>query len=282
MITIKEAIDKSADFLLKKGVSSPKRQAEEIVSFSLLKSRLDLYMHFEKPLTESELALIRENLKRRANREPIQYIEGRLSFYNCQLNVNRNALIPRQETELLVEKIVECLKIEHLEKKTLWDIGTGSGAIAIAIKKMFPNLKVIASDLSREAIELAKENAKQNQVEIEFLQGDLLKPFENQKADFIVSNPPYIPEKEYESLEAEVKLFEPKMSLISGKTGLEFYERYARDIKEYLREKGRAFFEIGYNQGEKVKQIFNDKGFDKTWFEKDFSSNDRFFFLELE
>lgn len=282
MITIKEVIDKSEQFLKGKGVSSPKRQAEDVISFCLLKSRLELYTHFDTPLSENELQLIRKNLLRRASKEPIQYIEGKVEFFNTTLFVNPDVLIPRQETELLVDKIAEKLKVEPVDGKVFWDIGTGSGAIAIAIKKLFPTLTVFASDLSASALKMAEKNAEKNDVEINFLKGDLFEPFQGQKADYICSNPPYIPEHEFQALEDEVRRFEPKISLVGGKTGLEFYISFAKQIRNYLNPKAEAFFELGYNQGEKVKEIFKKEGFDKVYFENDFSSNDRFFFLELE
>ena len=282
MITIKEVIDKSVGYLNEKGVENPRRQAEDVIAYSLQKPRIDLYVQFEKPLDQQELKLIRQNLLRRAKREPIQHIEGEVSFFNCSLKVDPNVLIPRQETELLVEKIAQDLKNEPLDGKVLWDIGTGSGAIAIALKKIFPTLKVIASDLSEEALKIAKKNALQNNVEIEFKNGDLFEPFLNLKVDYIACNPPYIPEEEYLKLEPEVRDYEPKLSLTSGSTGLEIYERIAKEINKYLIPGGKAYFEIGYDQGEAVKELFNSQRFDKVHFEKDFSSNDRFFFLELE
>ncbi len=282
MITIKEVIDKSTHFLEQRGVSSPRRQAEEVVSLSLLKSRLDLYMEFQKPLTEKELQGIRENLKRRANKEPCQYIEGKISFYNCELRVDPRVLIPRQETEIMVDLIVQQLQKEPCTNQVLWDICTGSGAIAIALKKRFPQLRVVASDLSKQALELARENGDLNKVDIEWREGDLLEPFEGERADFVVSNPPYISQEEYESLEAEVKHYEPRLSLVAKQSGFDFYHRYANDLKKHLKPHAKAWFEIGYNQGKKIKEIFKNQGFDKAYFEKDYSSNDRFFFLELE
>lgn len=282
MITIKEVIEKSEFFLKEKGVLNPRRQAEDVISFCLLKPRLELYTHFDSPLNEKELQIIRKNLLRRASKEPIQYIEGRVEFFNTKLFVSPDVLIPRQETEILVDKMIEKLKLEPVDGKIFWDVGTGSGAIAISIKKMFPALHVFASDFCEKAFKVAQKNAENNDAEITFLRGDLLSPFGEQKADYICSNPPYIPEDEYPELEEEVRRFEPKTSLVGGKTGFEFYIRFAKEIRNYLKPKGKAFFEIGYNQGEKVKEIFKKEGFDKVYFEKDFSSNDRFFFLELE
>ncbi len=282
MITIQEVLSKSQSFLESKGVCHSRRQAEEIISLCLKKQRIDLYMEFDRPLAENELAMIREMLKRRAKREPLQYIQGSVDFFNTTLRVNPSVLIPRQETELLVEKIFKELSTKDLKNKVLWDIGTGSGAIAISLKKALPDLTVVASDLSEEALEVAKGNAKAENVEIQFVKGFLLEPFNGQKADFIVSNPPYIAEAEFQSLEEEVKNYESKMSLVAGKSGLELYQLLAQGLKQYLKKPAKVWLEIGYKQGEALKEVFKAEGFDKAYFEKDYSLNDRFFFLELE
>lgn len=282
MITIREVLVKSQTFLEGKGVSSPRRQAEEIVSLCLQKKRIDLYMEFDQPLAEKELVMIRQMLMRRAKKEPLQYIQGVVHFFHTKLQVNPSVLIPRQETELLVEKIYNELKQNPLKNKVLWDIGTGSGAIAISLKKALPDLTVIASDLSEDALQVAKANAQAENVKIKFFKGSLFEPFQGLKADFIVSNPPYISEDEFQLLEEEVKNYEPKISLVAGKSGLEVYQSIACVLKQYLNQPAKVWLEIGYSQGEAVKEIFKLNGFDKVDFEKDYSLNDRFFSLELE
>ncbi len=282
MITLKEVIVKSEEFLNKHQIQSARRQVEDLLSGVLKKTRIDLFMNFDQPLTDQELTKIRQALLRMAKKEPLAYIQGQIQFYHCEIFVSPDVLIPRQETEILVDKVVKTLKAQDLKNKVLWDIGTGSGAIAIAIKKACPELTVIASDLSDKALQVAKKNAEHNQVQIEWLNGDLFAPFKNLKADFIISNPPYISEQEYKNLESEVLNHEPKMSLVAADQGYEFYLRISKEIKKYLKELARAWFEIGYNQGNEVEKIFKSQGFDKVHFEKDYSGNDRFFFLELE
>lgn len=282
MITLKEVIVKSEEFLNKHHIQSARRQVEDLLSQVLKKSRIDLFMNFDQPLTDLELTTIRQALLRMAKKEPLAYIQGQVQFYHCEIFVSPDVLIPRQETEILVDRVVKTLKSFDLKNKVLWDIGTGSGAIAIAIKKACPELTVIASDLSDKALQVAKKNAEHNKVQIEWLNGDLFTPFASLKADFIISNPPYISEHDYKNLESEVLHHEPKMSLVALDQGYEFYLRIAKELKKYLNDSAKAWFEIGYNQGNEVEKIFKSQGFDKVHFEKDYSGNDRFFFLELE
>lgn len=281
MITLKEVLDKSTKFLSDKKILNSKREAEDLIAHVLSFKRIDLYTHFDKPLVDSELDRIRENLKKRASRIPLAYIEGSVEFYGCKIKVNEDVLIPRCETELLVDLIVKDLEKVDLKDKILWDLCTGSGAIAIALKKRFPDLKVIASDLSIKALEVAQENADLNEVDIELHHGDLFQACDAQ-VNFLVSNPPYIPESEYQDLELEVKDHEPKLSLVSGLTGLEIYERIANDITKILKSPAKAYFEIGYNQGNQVKKIFYSVGLLTSEIKKDYSQHDRFFLLELE
>ena len=281
MISLGEVLKKSSGFLSEHQVPSSRRQAEEILSYCLDIPRIDLYLQFDRPLSEQELVKIRACLKRRAKREPIQYIEGFVEFYHCRIQVSPSALIPRPETELLVDKVAQKLKAKGVKEKHLLDLCTGSGCIAIALKKQFPELKVTAVDLSREALSLAKQNAELNQVEIEWVQSDLFNALES-TFDFLISNPPYIAESVYQSLDPEVFQYEPKMALSSGETGLEIYERIFLDLKNNLKAKGLAWFEMGFNQKKSIEELALKYNLPKPFFEKDYSDKDRFFSLELE
>ncbi|MDF2549951.1 MAG: ywkE [Chlamydiales bacterium] len=219
LLSVKELIARAAEYLEKKQVLAPRRQAEELLSDVLCCKRLDLYLDFERPLVEGELIEFRARVKRRAEREPIDYIRGELEFFDCSIQVNRSVLIPRQETELLVDLAWQRLKSKPLEGKRLLDLCTGSGCIAIALKSKFPALAVTATDLSLEALEVAKGNAKRNGVSIDFRQGDLFSPLVGEKFDFLLSNPPYIKASDYSELEPEVRCFEPKSALIGGEFG---------------------------------------------------------------
>jgi len=237
-------------------------------------------LQFDRPLQEDELKMYRALLKRKAAGEPIEYICGSIEFFGCDLYTNANVLIPRPETELLLEKASQ--QIEKNVEKKVWDVCCGSGCIGLGLKKRFPQLKVILSDIEESAISVAKRNAKRNQLDVEFLLGDLLSVFKGQKADMIFCNPPYISRKDFECLDRSVKDFEPSQALIGGESGLLYYERLSRVLPEYLEPKARLFLEIGAGQGGAVLDIFNSGYWKAKKVEKDWAGHDRFFFLEFE
>ncbi|MEI8125452.1 MAG: peptide chain release factor N(5)-glutamine methyltransferase [Parachlamydiaceae bacterium] len=282
MHTVIEILKLSTEFLKQKGIENSRRQAEDLLGDALGVGRMGLYLEHDRPLTESELNKCREWLKRRGNGEPLQYIAGKVEFFGCSLIVTPEVLIPRQETEILIDKIVQKLSTIDLEGKILWDVCCGSGCIGIALKKKFPKLHVALSDISAEALAVAKKNGIDNDVEVDYFCGDLLVPFAGRRADFIVSNPPYIAEREYATLDIEVRNYEPKGALISGPTGLEFYKRLAEELPCHLTPKGRAWFEIGTGQGEAIKRLFSSPCWVNCGFELDWSGRERFFSLEIE
>lgn len=282
MRTVQDVLTRTTAYFSEKGISNSRRQAEELLCDVLGVDRVKLYLNFERPLDEKELALCRERLMRRVRGEPLQYIHGEVEFFHCKIQVNPDVLIPRQETEILVDKIVKKLAKQELKGKQLWDVCCGSGCIGIALKKRFPDLTVVLSDYSAEALKVAKKNAEINQVDVEFLQGDLLSPFQGRMADFVVSNPPYISDSEYQTLDAEVKNYEPKAALVSGSTGLEFYERFAKELPGFLKPGASIFFEIGHRQGDAVKALFSGSPWKDANVEKDWSGHFRFFFLDRE
>lgn len=278
MKSLLEILLLSTTYLQERGIANARRQAEELFCDALGLNRMQLYLNFERPLTEEELTLCRERLVRRAKGEPVQYIHGSVEFYDCSFVVNPAVLIPRQETEILVDKVVKELTQQDLTNKILWDICCGSGCIGIALKKRFPELQVVLSDNSAKALEVAAQNAKKNQVEVEFLQGDLLNPFKNRKAHFIVCNPPYLAEKEYSGLDIEVKSYEPKSALVAGPVGIEYYERLAKELPSYLYPQARVWLEIGYQQGKVVKDLFcQNFVWQNAQVENDWSGQSRFF-----
>jgi release factor glutamine methyltransferase len=261
----------------------PRRQAEDLLSEFFHCSRIDLYGRFyDYPLTETEWQTCEKWLQRRLLGEPLAYITKRIDFYNCQLEITPHVLIPRQETEILVDKISDFLSKQDLEEKILWDICCGSGCIGIALKKKHPALQVYATDISLQALTLAENNAKKNQVAICFLEGDLFSPFAKQKAHYIVCNPPYLSSSEYVHLDQTVKKYEPVLALVGGNTGLEFYDRLAKELPDHLFPCGRVWLEIGYQQGVAVHQIFDHPLWKTRTLQKDWSGHDRFFFLENE
>lgn len=282
MQSIAEILLLSSEYLQKKGIAHSRRQAEELLCDALALNRLDLYLNFERPLTPEELTKCRSYLDRRAKREPLAYIRGSIHFYHCDLIISPAVLIPRQETEILVDKVVKVLEGEKRAGQVLWDVCCGSGCIGIALKKRFPDLQVVLSDISDRALEIAEKNARLNGVEVELLKGDLLAPFKGRKADYLVCNPPYIAEGEYQMLEKDVRDYEPELALLAGKKGTEFYERLAKELPEYIQAGAKVWFEIGYQQGELVKSLFKDQGWKQTHVENDWAGHPRFFFLERE
>lgn len=282
MKTIREIIDSAASYLEKLGFERSRREAEELLSDALGMSRMDLYLIFDKPLEECELELCRERLKRRGKGEPLAYIHGEVEFFGCQLKVNRSVLIPRPETEQLVDKIVTNLMHLNTAEHVLWDLCCGSGCIGIALKKRFPQLHVILSDISCAALAVAEENAHANGVEIELREGDLFTPFNNERCHFFTCNPPYVSEVEFPHLQKEVRDYEPRSALVGGCDGLSIYRRLAETLPQHLHQGGKAWLEIGACQADPVKTLFA-QGFWKTMCtDRDWSGRNRFFFLETE
>ncbi len=282
MRTLLEVLTLSTEYLEQHGIQNPRRQAEELISDALGMQRLDLYLQFDRPFSESELDLCRKRLARRSKGEPLQYIKGEVDFFDSKIFLNQNVLIPRQETEILADIVATQLQKDDLNGKYLWDVCCGSGCLGIALKKKFPQLQVVLSDISAEALELAKKNALFNQVEVKCLQGDLLKPFEGSKTHYLICNPPYIAESEFSGLDVEVREFEPRKALVSGPSGLEFYERLASDLKGFLASPAKAWLEIGSTQGPAVYELFKKAGWQSCEVKKDWAGKDRFFFLEKE
>ncbi len=282
MKTVLEILKLSTAYLTDHQVQNPRREAEELLAYALHLSRLDLYLQFDRPLMETELAVCRGYLQRRGKGEPFQYIKGEVSFLECSISLNHAVLIPRHETELLADKIAQALSKEELDGKTLLDLCCGSGCLGIALKKRFPILNVILSDISPSALAVARLNAERNEVDLSFLEGDLLAPFKNRRAHFIVCNPPYVSEEEFPSLDREVRQFEPKIALVGGRTGFEFYERLAIALPDALVPHGKVWMEVGATQGERLRQIFNHSSWKNSEIQKDLSGNDRFFLLEIE
>lgn len=282
MKTVLEVLNLSTEFLTKKGIINARRQAEDLLSSALNISRLQLYTEFDRPLSEKELELCRNYVTRRGQREPSGYIHGEVEFYNGTFYIDKNVLIPRQETELLVDRIVKDLEKIDRKGKRFVDLCSGSGCIGISVKKQFPDLAVTLSDLSKEALAVAKKNADRNGVDVQFLQGDLLAPLTDIEIDFLACNPPYISELEFELLEPEVRKFEPSIALLAGASGIEFYQRLASDLKNHLTPHAKVWMELGTGQGPAVVNFFKNAGFPHCHYEKDFAGHDRFFFLENE
>lgn len=251
-------------------IENPKLNAEQIISRVLDVKRLGLYLHSSDVISEDEIKEIQSLIERRRKGEPLQYVLGETFFYDCWIFIDKNVLIPRPETEFLVEKVIN----ENQKVKSILEIGTGSGAIAIALAKNLNLDRIDAIDISKEALKLARKNAIENNVNINFYQSDI---FENIKGkfDIIVSNPPYISGEEYEKLPAEIKNYEPINALLASENGLIFYKKILKNAKEYLTKNGKIYFEIGYDQAERIKEIANKNSFDKINVFKDLNGFNR-------
>jgi len=282
MKTVSEVLQLSANYLQERQVARPRREAEDLLCFILKLSRLELYLQHERPMDESELSLYRDFLKRKVKGEPYEYIAGEIPFFHCRFRLSPDVLIPRPETEILLEKAVLEIQKKDYSDKVAWDLCCGSGCLGVSLKKALPALEVSLSDLSEKAIEIAKANASMNDATVCFYQGDLLSPFRQGKADFVLCNPPYISNQEFDSLDLSVRLYEPKIALASGPSGLEFYIRLADELPVYLNRGAKVFLEIGAGQGAAVGAIFGAKCWKTKCLEKDWAGHDRFFFLEFE
>jgi release factor glutamine methyltransferase len=293
-VTVLEAIQKSTEFLGKKNVESPRLQTELLLAHLLKMPRMKLYLNFDRVLTATETGALRELIKRRGQHEPLQHIVGSTSFCGYEIVVNRHVLVPRPETELLAELGWQFLAErrpparleEHAHKHagpeagapTALDFCTGSGCIAIALAAKHPEAKIVATDISTEALALAKENAARNKVaeRIEFLPGDgfaalkvvgqasSLSSYSMKQAgkmpaplfDLIISNPPYIPSAEIATLEPEVRDFDPRAALDGGADGLEFYHLLAKNAATFLKPDGKIMVEFGDGQTDAIRNIF--------------------------
>ncbi len=282
MKTIIQLLEFAYSDLKEASIQDYKKSAERLLSHLLSCKKNDLYLRHQDYVDEKTVENFLKLLERRKNREPVEYIIGMVDFYGCEIEVNQGVLIPRVETELLVELVVKDIKSSGFEKKIIWDVCTGSGAIGIAIKKALPFCEVIISDISKKALDLAKKNIERNHVEISLKEGDLLTPFKDQKADYIICNPPYIKKGDLMGLQEEVRAFEPLLALDGGPSGLDFYRRFEKEVKNYLKPNGKLFFEIGCDQKEEINNIFSKNYFAKKRFIKDLAGHDRFFFLEIE
>jgi len=277
MLTVLESLNLSSDYLQKHGIESPRINAELLLASILNCKRLDLYLAFDKPLSEEELVKYRDFIKRRGKFEPLQYITGSVEFYGIEIKVNPSVLIPRAETEILIDSVVEQVNIK--EEINIVDIGCGSGNIAIALAVNIPNSKVFGIDISKDALKISAENAKANRVmnNTEFHQKDILTSdfADLPKMDIIVSNPPYVSEEKFASLQNEIKYFEPNFAVTDFSDGYKFYKAISEKAKQLLKPGGRIFFELSENQHIKVKEIMEASGIKDININKDYLNIER-------
>ena len=259
-MTVLEVIKRSSEYLEKRGVESPRLQIELLLAHVLKLPRLRLYLDFERRLSEQELAAVRTLVKRRGDREPLQYLVGMTSFCGIELEVGPAVLIPRPETELLVEQAWNFLGASGNSAPRVLDFGTGSGCIAIAVAAKFPQAFVAAIDVSESALSVARANAERNKTRVEFHCGGDFAPAGQQQFDLIVSNPPYIPTHEVSSLQPEVRDHEPRVALDGGADGLELHRLIARESPSRLAEGGKLMVELGFGQAQAAEEVYVKEG----------------------
>jgi len=244
------------DFLLSKDIANARLEAEWLLCAATGLDRVGLYLQYDKPLNESELAAYRVLVARRARREPLQHILGSQEFCGLEYEVSPDVLIPRYDTELLVSEAMKRLP----NARSVLDIGTGSGCIAVSLQKRLSQAAVTATDISAGALAIARRNAEKHDAPVEFLLGSLFAPLAGRAFDLIVSNPPYIPTADIESLDLEVRNYDPRTALDGGGDGLHIYRLLIPSSVEHLNPGGWLLVEIGIGLAQDIQKLFRDSG----------------------
>ncbi len=257
-----EILQSAIKFLTDEQVPSPRMNAEVLLMFVLGVERAYLYAHPERELTADEQRRFDEALRERATGKPAQYITGHQEFWGMDLIVTPAVLIPRPETEHVIETVLELAK--QFPARSIVDVGTGSGCIALALAKELPQAEIIATDISPQALEVAKANAARHQLEkrVRFVETDLLSSRDaingvSTEVDFVVSNPPYVSEEERDKVQREVRKFEPRLAVFGGEHGFDIYRRLIPQAQETLRTGGWLVMEIGFTQEEEIRRMLS-------------------------
>ena len=279
--TIQKLLNWVTEHFADKGIDSPRLSAELLLSHILAMKRIELYTQFDKPVHKQQLDRLHDLVERAGQHEPVAYLTGKTEFYSLELNVTPDCMIPRPETELLVERAIEFLR-KRTGKQFICDLCTGCGCIAIAIAKNFTDADIIATDISDAALNIAAKNVEKHQLgeRIRLLCGDLFDAFVPQldvgKFDLIVCNPPYVSAPEFEKLDKNIKDYEPKLALFAGDDGLKIYRRVIEKADRFLKPDAALMLEIGYAQGPAIKELLEQTGsFAEIKIEKDPNGNDR-------
>lgn len=279
--TIEKLLNWTTDYFTEKAIDSPRLSAELLIGYVMNLERIQVYMNFDKTTSQSQLDELHQLVKRAVETEPIAYLIGKAEFYSVPIKVTTDCLIPRPETELLVERAIDFLR-KRTGPQTILDLCTGSGCIAVAVAKNYENCSVIATDISDAALAVAAENVKTHKLtdRIQLLQGDLFDPIikelDESKFDLILCNPPYVTAAEYQKLDKNIKNHEPPGALDAGADGLDIYRKIAQNLDNFLKPDAALIIEIGYAQGPAVKEILEQNAsFSEIKIEKDSSNNDR-------
>ena len=282
-MNIKELLNRSDQFLAEKGIESSRLDAEVLMADLLEMERINLYVKYDYPLKNAEINKYRKMIKQRAQRIPVAYIIENKEFMSLEFEIKEGVLIPRPETENLVETVINYCRDNEIKNPQIIDVGTGSGAIAVSLAYYLSGAKVVGVDLSAKALKVARSNMEKHELSerMNILKSDLLSEFikrEIKGIDIIVSNPPYISKEEMEELPPEVKK-EPKLALAGGKDGLEVYKKLIPQAGSVLKKGGLLALEIGYDQGDRLKKFINESGeYKDVEIKEDYNGKDRMIF----
>jgi len=279
--TIQKLLSWVTEYFTGKGVDSPRLSAEWLLCYVLGVKRIELYTQFNKIVDTEQLSRLHELVKRAGTHEPIAYLTGKKEFYSLEFEITKDCLIPRPETELLVERAIEFLRTRNGEQ-FVCDLCTGCGCVAVTIAINFAGCRIVATDISDAALAIAEKNVAKHGLmnRIKLLQGNLFEPVISglgpAKFDLIVCNPPYVSEPDYEKLASNVKDFEPKSALAAGRDGLDIIKKIIADANQHLKPAGTLMLEIGNEQGPAVHDLLETTGyFGNVKIEKDYSNLDR-------
>lgn len=279
--TIQKLLNWITGYFTDNGLDSPRLSAELLLCYVLQTERIKLYTQFDKPVDKQQLDQLHDLVKRAGQSEPVAYLLGKTEFYSLDLTITSDCMIPRPETELLVERAVEFLRT-RTGRKFVCDLCTGCGCIAVAIAKNCPDSRIIATDISDAALKIAAENIKKYNLaeQIQLLCGDLFDPvvpqLETEKFDLIACNPPYVSANEFNALDKTVKDHEPRLALYAGPDGLDVYRKIAEKADDFLKPDAALILEIGYSQGKAVRELLEKMAcFTEIKIEKDLHNNDR-------
>lgn len=277
-----DLLDWTVEYFQQHSIPNPRLDAEVLLAHLLKKSRLQLYLHFEMPVFQEHLTPFRELIKKRIERIPVSYLTNRKEFMSLDFYVDERVLIPRPETEQLVETI---LTTHTDNSQRLLELGTGSGAIATSLAVQQPEWEIVATDISKSALEVARENAEAHDcdVQIKFLSGDLFEPIaamdpaEGLQFDWIICNPPYIKNVERDTLSPDVRDYEPEIALFAGDDGLAVIRRLIAESPKYLSSNGKLIFEIGETQADSVRALLDaESAYCEYELRKDYAEKERF------
>jgi release factor glutamine methyltransferase len=272
-VTALDYLRRATDFLAARGVANARLDAEVLLADVLGVDRVGVYLNFDRPLSVAEISGYREAIRRRGRRHPLQHLRGRQEFWSREFVVDARALVPRADTEILLEAALEDAR--RRERPRILDLGTGSGILAVTLALELPEATVVAVDRSTDALDLARENAARLGARVEFREGDLFAPVASESFDLVASNPPYVARAEIERLEPEVRDHEPRLALDGGHDGLEVIRRIVAEAPSRLVPGGTLLLEIGAGQKGAVAALLRDAGFVAIESRLDLSGIDR-------